>query len=109
MGPHFGDFTRSAVEYFVKRAEGGAALLLVNIQVTDYFEDSSATSLLNDENVAAFKEIVDRAHAYGCKVGVQLMPGCGRMAGPAKQYGVQFPLRIAAGSMHPMLNATSSQ
>lgn len=88
MGPHFGDFTRSAVEYFVKRAEGGAALLLVNIQVTDYFEDSSATLLLNDENVAAFKEIVDRAHAYGCKVGVQLMPGCGRMAGPAKQYGV---------------------
>lgn len=88
MGPHFGDFNRAAIEYYVKRAEGGAAMLFINIQVTDHFEDTSATFMLNDNNIAAFKEIVDRCHAYGCKVAAQVMPGCGRMAGPSKQYGV---------------------
>lgn len=88
MGPHFGEIGRKAVEYFVKRAEGGAAMILVNMMVTDYFEDTSASLVITDENFSYFKELCDRAHAAGCKVCVQLMPGCGRMAGPAKQYGV---------------------
>lgn len=88
MGPHFADINREAVEYFVKRAQGGAAMIMVNMMVTGYFEDTSASLVLTDENIHLFRELCDRAHEAGCKVCVQLMPGCGRMAGPAKMYPV---------------------
>ena len=88
MGPHFGDIDRKAVEYFSARARGGAAMILVNMTVTDYFEDTSASLVINEDNFKYFKEICDRAHEVGCKVCVQLMPGCGRMAGPSKLYPV---------------------
>ena len=88
MGPHFGDIDRKAVEYFSARARGGAAMILVNMTVTDYFEDTSASLVITEDNFENFKEICDRAHAAGCKVCVQLMAGCGRMAGPSKLYPV---------------------
>lgn len=91
MGPHFEDINRESVEYFVKRAEGGAAMLMINMMVTGYFEDTSASLVLTDENFDMFKELCDRAHAAGCKICVQLMPGCGRMAGPAKMYPAPMP------------------
>ena len=96
MGPHFGEIGRKAVEYFVKRAQGGAAMILINMMVTDYFEDTSSSLVITEENFDNFKEICDRAHAAGCKVCVQLMPGCGRMAGPAKMYPV--PISASACS-----------
>lgn len=86
MGPHFGDINRTMVEYFARRAEGGAAMLIINMMPTGYFEDTSATVVLTEENYANFKEIVDRAHAVGCKVCPQIMPGCGRIAPPGKIY-----------------------
>lgn len=88
MGPHFDGFGRKAVEYYAKRAEGGAAMIHVTMMVTDYFEDASAAMVLTDENVGFLKELVERAHAFDCKVCLQVMPGCGRMAGPAKMYPV---------------------
>ncbi len=88
MGPHFDDINRTTVEYFVRRAEGGAGMIMVNMMVTGHFEDTSASLVLTDENFDFFKELCDRAHAAGCKVCPQLMPGCGRMAGPAKMYPV---------------------
>ena len=75
MGPHFGEIGRKAVEYFVKRDEGGAAMILVNMMVTDYFEDASSSLVITEDNFDNFKEICDRAHNAGCKVCVQLMPG----------------------------------
>ena len=96
MGPHFGGIGRKAVEYFVKRAQGGAAMILINMMVTDYFEDTSSSLVITEENFDNFREICDRAHAAGCKVCVQLMPGCGRMAGPAKMYPV--PISASACS-----------
>lgn len=96
MGPHFGEIGRKAVEYFVKRAEGGAAMILVNMMVTDYFEDASSSLVITEDNFDNFKEICDRAHNAGCKVCVQLMPGCGRMARPAKMYPV--PISASACS-----------
>lgn len=96
MGPHFGEIGRKAVEYFVKRAQGGAAMILINMMVTDYFEDTSSSLVITEENFDNFKEICDRAHAAGCKVCVQLMPGCGRMADPAKMYPV--PISASACS-----------
>lgn len=88
MGPHFGDIGRKAVEYFVRRAEGGVGMIMVNMTVTDYFEDTSASLVLTEDNFEYFKELCDRAHAAGCKVCPQIMPGCGRMAGPSKIYPV---------------------
>ena len=96
MGPHFGDINRKAVEYFAARARGGAAMILVNMTVTDYFEDTSASLVINEDNFKYFKEICDRAHEFGCKVCVQLMPGNGRMAGPSKLYPV--PISASACS-----------
>ena len=55
MGPHFQDIDRKAVEYFAARAEGGAAMILINMMVTDYFEDTSASLVLTEENFPLFK------------------------------------------------------
>lgn len=88
MGPHISAINRKTVEYFVRRAEGGVSMIMINMMVTDYFEDTSASLVLTEENFDFFKELCERAHKAGCKICVQLMPGCGRMAGPAKMYSV---------------------
>lgn len=59
-------------------------MILVNMTVTDYFEDTSASLVINEDNFKYFKEICDRAHEVGCKVCVQLMPGNGAWPDPAK-------------------------
>ena len=59
MGPHFGEIGRKAVEYFGKRAEGGAAMILVNMMVTDYFEDTSSSLVITEDNFDNFKEICE--------------------------------------------------
>lgn len=88
MGIHNGDYTQDTVNFYKARIEGGAAMILCNTMVTGQFEDTSASMLLTDDNVAAFQEICDYAHENGCKVCPQLMSGCGRVGGPAPQYGV---------------------
>lgn len=88
MGIHNGDYTQDTVDFYKARIEGGAAMILCNTMVTGAFEDTSASMLLTEDNVAAFKEICEFAHAQGCKVCPQLMPGCGRVGGPSPKYGV---------------------
>lgn len=88
MGPHFDDINQETVEYFVKRAEGGAAMVMVNLVVTEYFESPEGTFSLREENKNYFHQICERCHQYGCKVAVQLMPGVGRISEPAKMYPV---------------------
>lgn len=88
MGIHNGDYTQDTVDFYRVRIEGGIAMVMCNTMVTDAFEDTSASMLLKDDNVDAFREICEIAHANDCKVCPQLMPGCGRVGGPAPQYGV---------------------
>lgn len=88
MGPHFEDINRTTVEYFMRRSEGGAAMIMVNMMFTGYFEDTSASLVLTDENFPYFQELCERSHAADCKVCVQLMPGNGRTGYPAKMYTV---------------------
>ena len=88
MGIHNGDYTEDTVAFYRARIEGGASMILCNTMVTGAFEDTSASMLLTEENVDAFHEICEIAHAHGCKVCPQLMSGCGRVGGPAPQYGV---------------------
>nr|WP_305136018.1 FAD-dependent oxidoreductase [uncultured Schaedlerella sp.] len=88
MGIHNGDYTQDTVEFYKARIEGGASMIMCNTMVTGAFEDTSASMLLTTENIDAFHEICEIAHANNCKVCPQLMPGCGRVGGPAPQYGV---------------------
>lgn len=88
MGPHFDDINRETVEYFVRRAEGGASMVMINLVVTEYFESPAGTFSLREENCAYFREICERCHTYDCKVAVQLMPGVGRISTAAKMYPV---------------------
>lgn len=88
MGTIVGNLSPRAVEYFVERAKGGAAMIMCNIAASDSLEDASHSIFLNDESVPYFKEICDRSHAYGAKVCAQLHPGNGRIGGPSTKYRV---------------------
>ncbi len=63
-------------------------MIMCNTMVTGAFEDTSASMLLTAENIDTFHKICEIAHSNDCKVCPQLMPGCGRVGGPAPQYGV---------------------
>lgn len=88
MGIHNGDYTQDTVEFYKARILGGASMIMCNTMVTGAFEDTSASMLLTDDNIDAFKEICEIAHANDCKVCPQLMPGCGRVGGPSPTHGV---------------------
>ena len=77
MGPELGNFDDKTVEYYVRRAEGGAAMLLTNVIATEEIEGHSPSSVLNEDSFTGYKKLVDRAHDYGCKVCIQIMPGSG--------------------------------
>ncbi len=88
MGTVVGNLSPRAVEYFVERAKGGAAMIMCNIAATDVLEDVSHSIFLNEESTPYFKEICDRSHEYGCLVCAQLHPGNGRIGGPSTRYKV---------------------
>lgn len=95
MGTIVGNLGPAGVEYFMERARGGAAMLMCNIAVSDYFEDASHSIFLNDESTPYFKELCDRAHELNCTVCAQLHPGNGRIGGPSLLY----PVPISASAV----------
>jgi len=98
MGPELGNFDDKTVEYYVRRAEGGAAMLLTNVIATEEIEGHSPSSVLNEDSFAGYKKLVDRAHAYGCKVCIQIMPGSGLgLMAP----GRQKPACVSALPLYP--------
>ena len=88
MGVTIGNMTADTVDYFAERAKGGAAMIFCNIKGSASFESVSHSIYFNEETEALFKETVARCHAYGCKVGAQIMPGDGRIGGPSTKYRV---------------------
>jgi NADH:flavin oxidoreductases, Old Yellow Enzyme family len=72
--------------HYVSRSVGGAGLLIV--EMTDVEPDGRITSkdlgLWSDEQIPAFKRIVDEVHKYGAKIGVQIAHA-GRKAQDAAQ------------------------
>lgn len=98
MGPELGNFDDKTVEYYARRAEGGAAMLLTNVIATEEIEGHSPSSVLNEDSFAGYKKLVDRAHAYGCKVCIQIMPGSGLgLMAP----GRQKPACVSALPLYP--------
>ncbi|MBO6017431.1 MAG: FAD-dependent oxidoreductase [Oscillospiraceae bacterium] len=89
MGVDLGqDANPATVEYYSARIDGGVGMLLINMLITDYFEDIPSSMVLNEASLPGLTEICRRAHEKGCKVGFQFMPGCGRMGPNGKAYDV---------------------
>ena len=88
MGVTIGNMTQGTVDYFVERARGGAAMIFCNIKGSDTFESTEHSIFFCPETEVLFRQVVERCHEYGCKVGAQIMPGDGRIGGPSTKYRV---------------------
>ena len=96
MGTTVGNLDDSFAEYFIERARGGAGIITLNIMVTGAFEATGNSVTLNDVTTPILRRICDEAHGYGAKVCAQLMPGMGRIAGPATAAGYKVPISASA-------------
>ena len=103
MGVTVGNMTADTVDYFVERAKGGAAMIFCNIKGSATFESVSHSIYFNEETEVLFKNIVERCHAYGCKVAAQIMPGDGRIGGPSTKYRVPICASAVPWMHAPML------
>lgn len=77
MGPELGNFDSRTVEYYLARAKGGASMIMTTVIATEAIDGHSPASTLTEESYNGFKEMVDKAHEYGCKICLQIMPGIG--------------------------------
>lgn len=77
MGPELGNFDSRTVEYYVRRAKGGAAMLMTNVIATEAIDGHGPSSTLTEESFQGFQSLVEQAHEYDCKVCIQIMPGVG--------------------------------
>ena len=60
-------------QYYYRRAEGGAGLILVgSCRFDDYGAKRNSMSLRTDDTIPGWKQFTDGIHQRGCKVGVQL-------------------------------------
>ena len=59
--------------YYYRRAEGGAAMVIVgSCRFDDYGAKNNSMSLRTDDTIPGWKEFTDGMHQRGCKVAVQL-------------------------------------
>lgn len=65
--------TERFAEYYYRRAEGGAGLIIVgSCRFDDYGAKANSMSLRTDDTIPGWKDFTDGMHARGCKVAVQL-------------------------------------
>jgi len=98
--------------HYVSRAVGGAGLIIV--EMTDVEPDGRITNkdlgLWSDEQIPAFKRIVDEVHKYGSKIAVQIAHA-GRKAEDAAQpvgasdipVGPKRPRALSTGEAKEMI------
>lgn len=103
MGPELGNFDERTVEYFVRRAKGGASMLLTNVMATEAIDGHGPSSTLTEESFEGFKSLVTKAHEYDCKICIQIMPGVG-LGGMAE--GRLKPASASAIPLYPGSDVT---
>lgn len=87
-----GAFTQRAVEYFVARAKGGVGLIITGLcDVAPEVEGLEARHIVSPvRDPRAFKltaiEMVERVHAWGCKIFLQLTAGFGYAGNPKEHF-----------------------
>lgn len=75
-----GGFDSRSIEYFRRRAEGGAGLIITGLNMcSTKYETRAANTLTGFHQVDRLSVLVQQCHAYGAKVLVQIGPGLGRV------------------------------
>jgi 2-enoate reductase len=90
MGYCLDNFSPRARDYFIERAKGGAALIVVPVFVTEALEDHGMIALFRENEFDDLVKLLDAVHAYDTKLCLQLIIGLGR-ALPLARPGEQSP------------------
>lgn len=98
MGPELGDFDERTIEYYVRRAVGGASMIMTNIIATEEIDGAGPSSTLTEESFEGYRTLVSRAHEYDCKVCIQIMPGVG-LGGKSESRAL--PATVSARPLYP--------
>ncbi|MGI6248640.1 MAG: FAD-dependent oxidoreductase [Acutalibacteraceae bacterium] len=67
--------TQQLLDYYEERAKGGVGLVITEITRVEDFNGATAffqLALSKDEHIEPMKELVDRVHAHGAKIFIQL-------------------------------------
>lgn len=80
------------IEYFTARAKGGVGLITSGLVPISHGVDPSVTELdqltyfpridRSRSNLAGWRDLAERCHAYGARFFIQLTPGLGRVGSP---------------------------
>ena len=90
-----GAYCLDGIDYFEERAKGGTGLIITGANVVSTkYEPRPCTELSDFHHVERLNMLVERCHAYGAKVCVQLSPGLGR-----QQFTDTFTAPYSAGSV----------
>ncbi|WP_148629785.1 NAD(P)/FAD-dependent oxidoreductase [Bacillus sp. E214] len=103
MGAELGNFDSRTVDYYVTRAKGGASMVMTTVIATEAIDGHTPASTLTEESFAGFKELVDRAHEFDCKICLQVVPGIG-LGGIGE--GRLKPASASALPLYPGANIT---
>ena len=90
-----GSYCSEGIDYFEERAKGGVGLIITGANVVSTkYEPRPCTELSDFHHVERLNMLIERCHAYGAKVCVQLSPGLGR-----QQFTDPFTPPYSAGSV----------
>ncbi len=116
MGTNYADgdgmVTDGMVEYYRRRAAGGFGLIIIEVTAVDSKGKAivNEVGLWNDDQIPAFKKLMDGIHEAGGKVFVQLHH-CGRQTAPSSIYGQtpEAPSKVACPVMDCVPEAMSNE
>jgi len=75
-----GSLSERTVRYYEERAKGGVGMIITGYSSeSEKYERSSCHKLDDFKKISRVNDLVQRAHAYGTKVCIQLGPGLGRI------------------------------
>jgi len=89
MAHVMGCFSEQARDYFARRAQGGAGMVVLNALATDVLEERNVMDYLDENSRDDLEKIVQAVHEYDCKFCLMLNPSLGRLAKkPARNHKV---------------------